>query len=103
MRVRDFNKNTNSQSYSNSSDKYENTTTQKVATQQKKTEEENKNRIKHNWPKRTCAFIRDSVVAGIDERKMSNKRLIKVKSFPGATYSDMYHYMVPILEKKTTM
>ena len=40
------------------------------------------------------------MVAGIDEHKMSNKRLIKVKSFPGATYSDMYHYMVPILEKK---
>ena len=40
------------------------------------------------------------MVAGIDERKMSSKRLIKVKSFPSATCSDMYHYLVPILEKQ---
>ena len=40
------------------------------------------------------------MVAGIDERKMSSKRLIKVRSFPGATCSDMYHYLVPILERK---
>ena len=37
--------------------------------------------------------------ASIDERKMSSKRLIKVRSFPGATCSDMYHWLVPILEK----
>ena len=40
------------------------------------------------------------MVAGIAERKMSNKHLIKVRSFPGATCSDRYHYLVPILEKK---
>ena len=40
------------------------------------------------------------MVAGIAERKMSSKRLIKVRSFPGATCSDRYHYLVPILEKK---
>ena len=33
------------------SDKYENTTTQKLVKQQKKTEEGNKNGIKHSWPK----------------------------------------------------
>ena len=40
------------------------------------------------------------MVAGIDGCKMSSKLLIKVKSFPGATCSDMYHDLVPILEKK---
>ena len=40
------------------------------------------------------------MIAGIDESKMSSKRLIKVRSFPGATCSDIYHYLVPILEKK---
>ena len=79
-----LNKNTNSQSDSNLSYKYENTTTQ----------------IKQTWPKGTCVVIGDSMIAGIDERKMSNKRLIKVRSFPGATCSDMYHYLVLILEKK---
>ena len=32
--------------------------------------------------------------------KMPSKRLIKLRSFPGATCSDMYHYLVPILERK---
>ena len=43
-----FNENKNSRSDSNSSDKYENATTQKVATQLKKPEEGNKNGIKHS-------------------------------------------------------
>ena len=63
-----INKNTNSQSDCDSSYKYENTTTQKLATQQKKTEEKNKNGIKHSWPKETCVVIGYSMVAGINER-----------------------------------
>ena len=39
------------------------------------------------------------MVTSIDERKMSNKRLIKVRSFPGATCSYMYQYLVAILKK----
>ena len=95
-----LNENTNSQSDSNSSYKYENYTTQKLATQQKKTKEENKNGIKHNWPKVTCVVIGDFMIVCIDERKISSKRLLKVRSFPGATCSDMYYYLVPILDKK---
>ena len=41
------------------------------------------------------------MVVDIDERKISRKRLIKVRSFPGATCFDMYHYLVPILEKNS--
>ena len=41
-----------------------------------------------------------SMVAATDEHKMSSKLLIKVRSFLGATCSDMYHYLVPILERK---
>lgn len=40
------------------------------------------------------------MLEGFDERKMSSKRLIKVRKFPGATIDDMQHYLVPILEKK---
>ena len=39
-------------------------------------------------------------VAGTDKRKLSSKRLIKVRSFPGATCFDIYHYLVPILERE---
>ena len=96
-----LNKSTNSQSESNDSYKYENIATKKLTAQQKKTSEENKNGMKHSWPKETCIVIRDSMVAGIDERKMSRKRLIKVRLFPVATCSDRYHFLEPILEKKT--
>ena len=77
-------------------------TTQKLTSQQKKTKEENKNRIKNSWSKGTYVIVGDSMVASIDERKMSSKRPI-VRSFSGATCSDMYHLFVPILEKQTTM
>ena len=40
------------------------------------------------------------MVVGIDEKRMSSKRVIKVTRFPGATISDMYHYLIPLLEKK---
>ena len=54
-----------------------------MTTYQRKTEEENKNGIKHSWPKGTCTVIGDSMFAGIDERKKCSKRLIKVRQFPG--------------------
>ena len=40
------------------------------------------------------------MVEGIDERRMSRKRVIKVRKFPVATISDMYHYLIPLLEEK---
>ena len=55
----------------------------------------------HYWPKGACLIAGDSMVEGIDKRRMSSKRVIKVRKFPGATISDMYHYLIPLLEKKT--
>ena len=67
-----FNKKANPQKDSISSYKYENITTKKLTTEQKKTEKENnKNEIKQSWLKETCVAIGDSMVAGMDERKMS--------------------------------
>ena len=40
------------------------------------------------------------MVERFDKRKMSNKRVIKVRECPGAMISDMGHYLVPLLEKK---
>ena len=65
---------------------YENITMKKFTTQQKKTEEKNnRNEVKHSWPKRTCVVIWDSPVAVIDEHKMSRKHLVKVRTSPGVT------------------
>ena len=51
-------KNTNPQSNSNFSHKFESIITKKLTTHQKKGEEE----IKNNWPKRIWAVIGDSMV-----------------------------------------
>ena len=71
-----------------------------MTAQRKKTEEENnKNGIKHCWPKGTCVVIGDSMFLGIDECKMLSTDLMKVRKFPGATCSDLNYYLLPILEK----
>ena len=54
----------------------------------------------HYWSKGRCFIAGDSMVEGIDERRMSSKQVIKVKKFSGATISDINYYLLPILEKK---
>ena len=43
------------------------------------------NNIVPGWKKGTSLIASDSILFGLKESKMSQKRLIKVKSFPGAT------------------
>ena len=54
----------------------------------------------HTWPKGSCLVIGDSMLEGLDERKMSSKRVVKVRKFPGATTDDMYHYLMPLIQKQ---
>ena len=54
----------------------------------------------HTWPKGSCLVIGDLMLEGLDERKMSSKRVVKVRKFPGATTDDMYHYLMPLLQKQ---
>ena len=44
--------------------------------------------------------IGNSMLEGLDERKMSSKRVVKVKKFPGAATDDMYHYLMPLKQKQ---
>ena len=48
----------------------------------------------------TCVITGDSIINGVDERKISSSRKVKVRSFPGARIQDMYHYLMPIIEKE---
>ena len=41
----------------------------------------------------------DSMLNYIDGTRMSKKFNVKVRSFPGAKTNDMFHYLVPLLEK----
>ena len=64
------------------------------------TNPENKDNV-HVWPKGTTLIAGSSIISGIQENRLRNYKA-KVRSFPGATISDMYHYLHPLLKKKPT-
>ena len=51
------------------------------------------------WKKGTVLIVRDSVVSGLRESKVSFRRNIKLRFFPGARIQDLYYYLVPLLRK----
>ena len=51
------------------------------------------------WPKGTCLVTGDSVLGHIDGTRMSRKFKVKVRPFPGAKTEEMFHCLVPLLEK----
>ena len=55
---------------------------------------------KSKWHKNTALIVGDSMISGIDQQRLSIKgRIVKVRSFPGATMNDMYDYIKPLLKK----
>ena len=55
----------------------------------------------HQWPRGTVAIIGDSMVSGLKEELLSNKKhQVKVKCCRGATIEDMFDYVKPILKRK---
>ena len=55
---------------------------------------------KTKWHKNTALIVGDSMISGIDQQRLSIKgRIVKVRSFPGATMNDMYDYIKPLLKK----
>ena len=55
---------------------------------------------KHTWPAGTCNIVGDSIITGIDEKRLSKNRLVKVHECRGATLADINHHIIPILKKK---
>ena len=53
------------------------------------------------WPSRTCAIVGDSMLNGIDDKRLSKKYgNVKVFPFSGARIEDINHYITPIIKKK---
>ena len=52
------------------------------------------------WKKGTTLIVGYSILSGLDESKMSQKRLIKARTFPGATIQGIKFFAVPYLKKK---
>ena len=42
----------------------------------------------------------DSIVTGINEKRLSKNLLVKVHAFRGATFADINHHIIPVLKKK---
>ena len=51
------------------------------------------------WPQGTVLIIGDSMIGGIEERKLKKYRA-KVRTNPGACVDDIYDYIAPLLKKK---
>ena len=58
-----------------------------------------KSRDSHKWPNETVLVVGDSMLAGVDEKRMSHRSNVKVRVFPGATIDDMFDYINPLLKK----
>ena len=54
---------------------------------------------KHTWPAGACVIVGDSIITGINEKRLSKNRLVKVHDFRRATLADINHH-IPILKKK---
>ena len=63
----------------------------------KETAETNK---EFHWPSGTCAIVGDSMVNGIDEKKLQKHGNVKVFYFSGARINDMNHHLMPIIAKR---
>ena len=52
------------------------------------------------WPNCTRCVIGDSIIQGLDERRLGkNNKNVKVRCFPGSTIDDMFHCCKPITKK----
>ena len=55
----------------------------------------------HCWKEKTTLIAGDSMLNGLDERRLSNKGNVKVRAFPGSTIADLRkHYIQSLLKKR---
>ena len=52
------------------------------------------------WPSSTCAIVSDSMVNGIDEKKLQKHGNVKVFYFLDARINDVNHHLMPIIAKQ---
>ena len=55
------------------------------------------------WNKNTMLVVGDSILYGIEEKRLSSKVQVKVRSFPGATIEDMHSYLLPLIDKSPSV
>ena len=56
----------------------------------------------HAWPKNTILLAENSMINGINEKRIcTNSKSVKVRCFSGGTTDDMYFNLILLLRKKT--
>ena len=55
------------------------------------------------WNKNTMLVVGDSILYGIEEKRLSSKVQVKVRSFPGATIEDMHSFLLPLIDKSPSV
>jgi len=53
----------------------------------------------HKWKKGTVLIIGDSMISGLDEKRLSAQGMIKVRTFPGSKVEDLMDYVKPLFKK----
>ena len=53
-----------------------------------------------HWRNGTALIMGDLTVSGLMEKKTSRNQKIKIRFFSGTKIKDMFHYAIPLLEKK---
>ena len=57
--------------------------------------------FKHEWPAETCLIVGDSILTGVDEKRLTgNNQVLKVRDFRGATIDNLKCHLAPLLKKK---
>ena len=65
---------------------------------------QNKPKLDHHaWPEGTILIAGDSILGGLEEKRMSAKNRIKVRSLPGSKIDDFFYYLPPLLAKKPSV
>ena len=54
----------------------------------------------NKWPEGAICITGDSILNGIGGSLLSQKRLVKVRQFPGATITEMYDRLKPIFQSR---
>ena len=57
----------------------------------------------HPWPKNTILIAEDSMINGINEKRIStNFKSVEIRCLNRATIDDMYFNLIPMLGEKTS-
>ena len=72
---------------------------QSISNDDEESNDDSKNEI-ILWPENTVLITGDSMLHGVEEKRISRKFNVKVRTHPGAKIKDMYDHLNPYLRKK---